>query len=257
MQKEGGRATELAVKQFAAQLYRTQGMEYRVKQDIRITENELNFLLGRYKGAIIRNRPSSPPTASVAAGIPAQMLSNRADILQAEAELKATKAEIAAAKAAFFPSVSITAMAGFNSYDASLLFDPKSFAFNILGGIAAPLFNRNTVKANHKLSLAENKGAFYQFCKTVMNAYHEVNTALTNMDNLEKQHQLNKQEADALNESVKIANDLYIAGYANYLEVITAQKNALEAELNVVHTRQKQQYNNINLYRALGGGWRK
>ena len=259
LQKEGGRATSLAVKQFEAQVMKTRSMEYEVKQDITTNENELNFLLGRYPQAInLGMAPFNPDLFNTPGnGIPADLLQNRPDVVAAELELSASRADVAAAKAAFLPSVNIMASAGYNSFNTSMLFNPASFAYGILGGITGPVFNKNVIKANYNAMLANHKGAYYQYGKTVMNAVYEVITSVETMENLKAQYSLSGQQATLLNDAVSIANDLYMAGYANYLEVITAQKNALEAELDVVKARKKILFSRVNLYRSLGGGWVK
>ena len=259
LQKEGGRATSLAVKQFEAQVMKTRSMEYEVKQDITTNENELNFLLGRYPQTInLGIAPFNPDFFNTPGnGIPTDLLQNRPDIVAAELELSASRADVAAAKAAFLPSVNIMASAGYNSFNTSMLFNPASFAYGVLGGITGPVFNKNVIKANYNVMLANHKGAYYQYGKTVMNAVYEVISSVETMENLKAQYQLAGQQAASLNDAVSIANDLYMAGYANYLEVITAQKNALEAELDVVKARKKILFSRINLYRSLGGGWVK
>lgn len=254
LQKEGGRATELAVKQFAALLAKTQGMEYKIKTEIVAMENELNFLLGRYPASIARNPISTADADRVTnIGVPARLLNNRADIIQAELELYATKADVAAAKAAFLPSVNLGGTVGYNAYNTHIFFNPASFAYNLIGNLASPILNKNALRANYNTLLAEHKGAFYQYGKTVMNAVFEVITGIESLENLRSEYRYNKNAASELNDAVTISNDLYIAGYANYMEIITAQKNALEAELDVVQTKQKLLFSSVSLYRALGG----
>jgi NodT family efflux transporter outer membrane factor (OMF) lipoprotein len=254
LQKEGGRATELAVKQFAAQLAHTQGMEYRVKMDIATAENELNFLLGRYSEPIVRTKLAEATVArGVATGIPSGLLRTRPDIVQAEMEMKASAAEVASARAAFLPSFTIAGTAGFNSFSTGMLFDPASLAYGLIGGVTAPVFNKNQIRANYATMLAEHRGSQLQYGKTVMNAVFEVVTALENIENLTSEYAYNQKSAGTLNDAVKIANELFLAGYANYLEIITAQKNAIDADMEVVQTKKKLLFSNVNLYRSLGG----
>ncbi len=254
LQKEGGRATELAVKQFAALLAKTQGMEYSIKTEIATTENELNFLLGRYATDIPRNPLSTADADKVTQiGVPARLLANRPDIVQAAQELQATKAEVAAAKAAFLPSINIGGSIGYNTYDAATLFNPASFAYNLLGSLAAPVLNKNALRAGYQQMLAEHTGAYYQYGKTVMNAVFEALSGIERLENVRAEYVYNLKAASELNEAVNISNDLYVAGYANYMEIITAQKNALEAELDVVQTKKKLLFGSVGLYRALGG----
>ncbi len=254
LQKEGGRATELAVKQFAAQLANTQSLEYRVKLDIARTENELNFLLGRYPVPIKRDKMSIDAAERVvASGVPSQLLSRRPDIVQAELELKASAADVAAARADFLPAFNISAAAGLNSFSTASLFDPASLAFNALGSLVGPVLNRSAIRANYNASVSEQKGAYYQYSKTIMNAVYEVTTALESIENMKAEYTFNLKAATALNEAVAISNDLFVGGYANYLEIIIAQKDAVDAELEVIQSKKKLLFGVVNLYRSLGG----
>lgn len=254
LQKEGGKATELAVKQFAAQLAKTHGLEYKIKTEIVAMENELNFLLGRYPTTIVRSPISTADANRVTnIGIPANLLYKRADIIQAEMELIATKADVAAAKAAFLPAINLAGTVGYNAYNTNVFFNPASVAYNLIGNLASPILNKNALRANYNALLAEHTGAFYNYGKTVMNAVFEVITGIESLENLRSEYLYEKNAAAELKEAVNIANDLYIAGYANYMEMITAQKNALEAELDVVQTKKKLLLSSVSLYRALGG----
>lgn len=257
IQKEVGRTTALGIQQFQAQLLRTQSLLVQTEQDILRTENELNYLLGRFPQKVERKKEfldqSMPPQLTV--GLPEQILNKRPDVLQAEAELKATNADVAAAKAAFLPSLTLTPFVGYNAFNSALLFNPTSLAYGIIGGAAAPLLNRSAIKGNYSRLQAEKMEAYYHYNKTVINAFREVQTALSNMDNLRRIYNLNQQEAEVLVQAVSTSGELFRAGYASYLEVIAAQRNALEAEVNQVETKKNLFHALITLYRSSGGGW--
>ena len=254
LQKEAGRATELAVKQCEAQLARTRGMEYSVKTDILTAENELNFLLGRYSAPVKRSGIKLDQADKITGiGVPAQLLQRRPDVIQAEMELSASNADVASARAAFFPSLSISATTGFNSYRAAVLFDPLSAAYNVVGSLVAPVFNRNIIRAGYNAAKAGNREAYAHYGKTVMNAVYEVSTNVGRIANLKAQYAQNVTAATALDEAVAISGDLFIGGYANYLEIITAQRNAIEADLEVVQSKKNIMIGVVDLYRALGG----
>ena len=257
IQKLGGRATELAVQQFRAQLLRTQGLEAEVQQRIVETENQLNFLLGRYPGPVRRGIPlrDQRVPAAVSAGLPARLLQRRPDIRQAELLLQATRADVAAARAAFFPSFTLTPYVGFNAFRAAQLFDPGSLAFGFLGNLTAPLLNRNALRAAYGRATAESIIAYYTYQRTIQRGFQEVTTSLRGIANYNRVFSLKQQEVEALSSAVSISNDLFLANYATYLEVITAQRNVLEAELTLTNTRRTQFLLLIDLYRALGGGW--
>ena len=257
LQKLGGRATELAVQQFTAQLLRTQSRELEVSQEITARENTLNRLLGRYPQPIRRGAPirkqAVPP--AISAGLPSTLLLRRPDIRQAELELQATRADVAAARAAFLPSLTLTPYVGLNSFRAATLFDPGSLALGVLGGLSAPIFNRNVLKANYTRATARQRAAYLEYQKAIQISFEEVATGLAGFANYQRVYDLQEQEVAALTRAVAIADKLYTANYATYLEVITAQRSALEAELNLSTTRRTQFMQLIDLYRATGGGW--
>lgn len=256
IQKAGGRATELAVQQFTAQLLSTQALEYGVKQEIASLENQLNALLGRLPQPIERGavKDTQALPDAIKRGIPASLLLQRPDVQRAELELAATKADVKAARAAFLPGLTITPYAGFNAFKAGLLFQsPASIAWGALGNLTAPIFNKKQIKAQYNISTANAWTAFYDYQQAIVNGYQEVASALNKVENQQEAYSLKSKEVLVLQQAVSTANVLFTTGYANYLEVITAQKNVLEAELALVTTRRNVYQGMVSLYRALGG----
>jgi outer membrane protein TolC len=246
------------VQQFAAQLLRTRSLEIEARQRIAATENTLNRLLGRYPQPIRRGLPlalQEVPT-QVGAGLPATMLLRRPDVQQAELELVATRADVSAARAAFLPSLTLAPYLGLNAYSPALLFQtPGSLAYGLLGGLSAPLLNRSLFRANYRRSVAEQRAAYWNYQKAVQTGFEEVTTNLRGLENYRRVADLRQQEVAALTRAVDVSNDLYRANYANYLEVVTAQRNVLDAELILTDTRRQQFLLLIDLYCSLGGGW--
>ncbi|GAA4417252.1 TolC family protein [Nibrella viscosa] len=257
VQKAAGRVTELAVQQFLAQLLGTRSLEIQVQQQIVETENQLNRLLGRYPQPIPRSKTINDQElpATVAAGIPAQMLRRRPDIRQAELELEAAHIDVEVARLQFLPSLTLTPYVGLNSFRATTLFDPASLAAGVLGGLAAPVFNRRPLRANYNYSVAQSREALYRYQQRIQTGFSEVVTNLKGIDNYRQVADIQAKEVDALERAVSISNDLFRSGYASYLEVITAQRSVLNAELGFIRTRQAQYNSLIDLYRSLGGGW--
>ena len=256
IQKAGGRATELAVQQFTAQLLSTQALEYGVKQEITSLENQLNALLGRLPQPVERSavKDTQALPDAIKRGIPASLLLQRPDIQRAELELAATKADVKAARAAFLPGLTITPYAGFNAFKAGLLFQsPASIAWGAVGNLTAPIFNKKQIKAQYNISTANAWTAFYDYQQAIVNGYQEVASALNKVENQQEAYSLKSKEVLVLQQAVATANVLFTTGYANYLEVITAQKNVLEAELALVTTRRNVYQGMVSLYRALGG----
>ncbi|MGY3214662.1 TolC family protein [Mucilaginibacter sp. HD30] len=259
LQKNASRATELGVKKFEAEVLGSQGREFDLLQQIKETENHINFLLARYPQEIPRDKVSflTATPSLVNYGIPAQMLANRPDIRQAEFELAAAKLDVNVARKEFYPSLNISAAVGIQAFDASYLVKfPASILWNLVGEVTAPLVNRNAIKAEYLNANAAQQQALYKYQRTVLNAYMEVATELSRIDNLEKSYDLKSRQVGALTRSIDIANDLFKFARADYFEVLMTQRDALESKLEMVETRKAQLIATSNIYKFLGGGWR-
>lgn len=258
LQKEAAKVTQLAVNRFDAQLLNTQNLQYEVRQRITETENHIHFLTGRFPKPIVResNKFLLLNMDSLQAGIPSQLLTNRPDIRQAEYGLAATKLDVAVARANFYPSLSLRAGLGAQSFDPKHLLDPKSLIFNLIGNLAAPLINKNAIKAAYNQASAKQIQAIYTYEQSILNAYLDVLNQLAKMDNFTKSYETKNHEVSILTESIGVANNLFNAARADYIEVLLTQSEALKSKIELVEIK-KQQFNaKINLYRALGGGWR-
>jgi NodT family efflux transporter outer membrane factor (OMF) lipoprotein len=259
IQKEATRATELAVKKFEAEVLKSRSLEYDILQQTKETENRINFLLGRYPQEIPRDKSNflSLPPAMVNTGIPSQLLANRPDIKQAELELSAAKLDVKVARAEFYPSFGISAAVGFQAFNPSFVFRvPESVLYSLAGDLAGPLINRNAIKAEFSNANARQLQAMYNYERTILNAYLEVATQLSNISNLEKSYDLKSKQVDALTTSIDISNDLFKSARADYLEVLMTQRDALEAKLELIETKKQQLSAVTNIYRGLGGGWK-
>lgn len=256
-QKQAARVTELAVRRFEAQLLKTKGLQYSIQQEITETENRINYLLGRYPQPIKRSSESFidfKPDSSYA-GIPSQLLQNRPDIRQAELELAAAKLDVKVAKARFYPSLDISAGVGLQSFNPAFFLKPESLLYSVAGDLAAPLINRNAIKAAYKSANAQQIQAVYNYEQTILNAYIEVANQLAMLSNMDKSYELKLQEVDALTRSIDISNDLFKSARADYMEVLLTQREALESKFELVETKMKQMQAKVAIYRSLGGGW--
>ena len=259
VQKEAGRSNELAVLEFKAQLLNTQALEKNVLQQITELENKLNFLLGRYPQPIQRTKDIlfKALPQQISAGFPSQLLANRPDIREAEFQIEASKFDLKAAKAAFYPNFNITASFGFQAFNPEFLFNsPASIAYSVMGALVAPIINMNALKAQFNTAQANQLTAMYNYQKTVLNAYVEVANQLANIRNLQQINALKKQQSEVLKQSVATANELYKYARASYLEVLIAQQSALQSNLELINVTKQQRLSTINIYKALGGGWR-
>ncbi len=258
VQKEAAVVTELAVKQFEAQVFNSQSLEFDVLQQITENENKINFLLGRYPRKIDRDKSTftAQIPMQIKSGIPSQLLQNRPDIKQSELELYATKCDVKSAKAEFYPSLRITGAVGFQAFKTAYLFtSPESIAYNLIGDLMAPLINRTAIQAEFNKAKSYQIQAMYNYQKTILNGYVEVSNEMSNINNLKQLYNLKAQEVEALTKSIDIASELFKSARANYLEVLIAQREALKSKLELVEAK-KRQYNSVtNIYKALGGGW--
>ncbi|MBD0832968.1 TolC family protein [Aestuariibaculum sediminum] len=258
LQKQAARVTELAVKRFEAEVMHTQSLQFDIKQQIVETENNINFLVGRFPQPVLRSSESFYDLIPehLAVGVPTQLLENRPDIRQAEMELEAAKLDVKVAKARFYPSLGISAGICLESFKPSLLTEtPESLLYSIVGDIAGPLINRNEIKAAYYNANAKQVQAVFNYERAVLNAYLEVVNQLSKIDNLDKSYALKSSKVDALTRSIDISNTLFKSARADYLEVLLVQREALESKFEMVETKKEQMNAMVNMYRALGGGW--
>jgi len=255
--KKNARSNKLAVKRFEAQILKTQGMQYDIKQKITETENKINYLVGRFPQPVQRDQDSFDKLVpqTVYAGIPADLLENRPDIKQAEYELAASKLDIKSAKARFYPSLDIAAGVGFQAFDPTYLIKPEAFLSSLVGELTAPLINKRAIKAAYYNANARQVQAVYHYEQTILGAYIEVANQLSKIKNLENGFQIKTREVDALNESIGISNDLFKYARADYMEVLLTQRDALESKFELVEKKVNQLKASVAIYRSLGGGW--
>ncbi len=258
-QKEAARVTELAVRRFEAQVLKTRSIEFDIQQGIVEAENRINFLVGRYSQPIARDGQtfSRTTTDTVASGVPAQLVYNRPDVRQAEAELAAAWLDVQVARANFYPSLRLEGVAGYQAFNPRFLVNtPESIVFSLAAGLAAPLVNRNGIKAAYYGANARQLQAVFRYERTLLNAYVEVANQLSRIQNLQRSYALRSRQVQALNESSDIANNLFNSARADYMEVLLTQRDALESSFDLVETRMQQLNAKVQIYRALGGGWR-
>lgn len=257
-QMEGGRANALAVQQFTAQLLHTRGLEYETRLGIVQLENEMNILLGQLaqtpipRGIAISNQGIPD---EIYTGTPADMLARRPDVQQAQWTLAATKADVDVARKSFLPSLVLTPYFALNAFKLPLLLNGSSLAYGLLGGLTQPIFNRYQLKSDFAVANAQQQIAYNEYKLSFLNAYKEVTTSIKGIEYFKKIVELNNEEVETLKLAVSTSNDLYLSAYASYLEVITAQKGVLEAELKQTEAQKALLNTHLDLYRSLGGGW--
>lgn len=258
LQKEAAKATELGVQRLEAEVYKNTSELYSVQQEIVETENRLNFLVGRSPQTIIRNSENftNKVVDTMFVGIPSQLLANRPDIRKAEYELKAAKLDTKVAKANFYPSFTLRAGVGLESFKTKYLTStPESLLYGFAGDMIAPLINRNAIKASYYNANDRQLQAVFEYEKTILNAHIEVLNGLSKIENIKKSYAQKERQVTALTNSIEITNKLFYAARADYMEVLLTQRDALESKLELVETKQEQMAARVNMYKSLGGGW--
>lgn len=256
--KNAAKVTELAVKRFEAEVAKNQSLLFYISQQITETENNLNFLVGRFPQAITRNSQtfSDLVPQTIREGIPSQLLDNRPDIRRAAQQVAASKLDVKVAKANFYPGLRITAGLGYQAFNPKFLFQsPESILAYAAGELVAPLINRNGIKATYYSANARQIQSVYNYEKTILKAYIEVANQLANIQNLENSYQLRSKQVDLLNYSINISTGLFQSARADYMEVLLTQRDALDSRFDLIETKKQQMHAVVNIYQALGGGW--
>jgi NodT family efflux transporter outer membrane factor (OMF) lipoprotein len=255
--KAAGRSTELAVQRFQAEVRKNQSEKLIVRQEIVEVENRINFLAGRFPQRVERMPVQYIDLylPALGTGVPTDLLMNRADIRQAERDVAAAGLDVQVARARFYPSLSLNAGVGYQAFNPRyLFFTPESLIYNAVGELAAPLFNKNAIRADYLTANAKQLQAIYNYQRTVINAYTEVVNQMTKVDNYGKSIEIKKQQLTALEASVDAASSLFQNARAEYVEVLLAQREMMETRMVLIETKRQQLGAVVNAYQALGGG---
>lgn len=219
-------------------------------------ENALSVLLGRNPGPIVRgNNIDQLRVPAVPEGLPSTLLERRPDVRGAEQDLIARNALIGAAKAAYFPSISLTALFGVASSSLSSLFSSGSQAWQYGGALSQPIFTGGLLAGQVEVAEAQQQQSLFAYQKTVQNAFREVNDALIDIDRTRAQLAAQRLQVQSLQVYADTARLRYDNGYTSYIEVLDAERSLFNAQLQYTQTQQTQLQGSINLYKAMGGGW--
>ena len=227
------------------------------KTQIAQAQNLLNLLVGQtVPQNLLPQQQISQITkqSALSAGLPSDLLNNRPDIKAAEYQLSAAGANIGAAKAQLYPTISLTGSAGYASTDLSNLFKAGNAAWSIGPNISLPIFDWGTRKANIKISETDQKIALANYEKSVQSAFREVNDALATRANIGDRLTAQRRLVDATNTTYKLSNARFRAGIDSYLTVLDAQRSAYSAEQGLLLLQQANLNNQVELYKTLGGG---
>ena len=255
--KEAGIVSEVAVQQSEALVYNAEASLVTLDVQIQMLENTISLLMGEPSHEIERTSLSTQNFAlNTDLGYPSALLANRPDVKQAEFNLINAFELTNAAKAQFYPSLRITGSTGVQSVDIDKLFSGNSVFANVLVGLAQPILNKRQIRTNYEVSLANQEKAYLNFRKTILNAGNEVSDALKMYNAQDQFIAFKKKELSAYDKSVEFSQELVNYGMANYLEVLNANVNKLNAEINIANAQYTKLQAGVELYRALGGGWR-
>ena len=256
--KESDVVTGAAVVQSEANRYSVEVTIPDLEQNIRVTENALSILLGRNPGSITRDSLNTQQVwTGLQTGVPLQLLANRPDVMEAEYQLRYYYELTNAARAYFFPSLTITAQAGFANGNISQLFSPSSLFGNVVAGLVEPIFEHGLNRQRLEIAKAQQAEYLATFKKTMLNAGLEVSNALNDYQTATDKVKLREQQIMFLQKSVDFTKELlkYTAN-TNYTDVLTSEQSLLAAQLSSISDKLQQMQAVITLYRSLGGGWK-
>ena len=256
LRHEQGMVSRLEVAQVESQYQQAAAAVPLIVGQVAAQENLLSILLGQAPGPVPRGAALAElAVPAVPALLPSELLARRPDVLQAEQNLVAANADVGAAKARYFPDISLTGTLGQVSTALGDLADSAARSWSAGATIAGPLFTGGAVRGQVAAAEAARVEASLGYEATVLQALREVNDALAAVSATAENHAALARRADTLREYTRLARMRFEAGAAGYLEVLYASNELFAAELAAIAARQAQQANMITLYRALGGGW--
>ena len=258
MRKLMGQSSTLDIRRTEQEVARAKAVIPDLERQIGQTENLLSVLLGRNPTAIVRSLSledqALPP--EIPAGLPSSLLERRPDILEAEQQLIAANAKIGVAKAALFPQISLTGDFGAQSLAFSDLFIGASRIWSLGPSVTVPLFNAGRNRANLEISKAQQEQARILYEQTIQQAFREVEDALIANQKTREIRTTQEQLMELSREALQLAQLEYLNGKASYLDVLIAQRELFDAEIALAQTRRNQLVAVVQLYKALGGGWK-
>jgi NodT family efflux transporter outer membrane factor (OMF) lipoprotein len=254
--KDAGNVTEVGVQQTKAQLHTAEALVVQLKNQIRLLENSFSILLGEGPQQIERTDLSEQIIITpLNTGVPSQLLRNRPDVIAAEYGLINAFELTNAARADFYPSLTLTAAGGFQSLELDKLLNANSLFANLGASLLQPVFNKRQIRTQYEVSQAQQEEALLNFKQAILIAGREVSDALSNYEASTERIEILENEYEAYDKASGYSEELLNNGLINYLEVLTARENALNSQLNLINAEYNKLNSIVNLYKALGGGW--
>ena len=253
--KEAGMTNEAAVSQAEASYYSIESSLFDLEYQIREMENSLSSLLGEAPRSFERGTLDEQILPeNLVVGIPAQMLSNRPDVKNAEYSLAQAFYNTAGARSAFYPALSLSGTLGWTNDGGVTMLDPAKWIFNAAASLVQPIFNAGRNQAQLRIAKAQQQEALLSFQQTLLNAGAEVNNALAKCQSARSKVDLRQKQVASLETAVESTQLLMRHGSTTYLEVLTAQQTLLSAQLSQINDRFSEIQAIVDLYHALGGG---
>jgi outer membrane protein, multidrug efflux system len=253
-----GITSRLAVTRAESALAEASGNVADIERQIAVKEHQICVLLGRNPGAIQRTPPNGEAQAppAIPAGLPSSLLERRPDLLGAEQVLIAASARIGIARADFFPRIGLTSLFGRVSPELSALTSGSSAIWALAAGATGPIFTGGQLTGQYRAAIAAFDQAKFQYLQDTLRAFQEVSDALVSEQKLTELEDQQNRDVSALSEAVAIANKRYRGGLASYYEVLEAQQLLFPAEITLSQTKRDRLLAVVQLYKALGGGWK-
>ena len=256
LQFKYGQVSKMNLEQARTQYETAAGTIPQIESQIAQTENAISILLGRNPGPIQRSRTLFDLTIpAIPAGLPSDILLNRPDICQAELNLIAANAQIGAARALYYPTISLTGAFGASSTDLSNLFNGSARVWNYSGSVTAPIFTAGGISGQVQQAEAGRDAALMTYEESIQNAFADVENALVAREKLAEQLRAQDRLVKASKEYARLAQLQFQGGYSAYLTVLNAQQQLFPAELNQAQYLASTFISYVNIYKAMGGGW--
>jgi multidrug efflux system outer membrane protein len=257
--EQGGLATLVEVRQGEQLVYAAAQAIPNTERLIEQTENQLSLLLGGSPGAVARGRPltEQQPPPFVPSGLPSALLERRPDIRAAEQNLIAANAIIGVARAAYFPRISLTGFLGFQSGELSNLFTGPSRVWQFAPQVTQPIFNAGRIRSTVRLARAQHEITLIEYERVIQTAFREVSDALIECQKVREIRAKQELLVETLRDRSRLSYVRYRGGVDTLLNALDADRDLFDAELGLAATRRNELLAVVQLYRALGGGWRQ
>ena len=252
----GGEVSQMELAQSQSEYEASLATIPQIEVQIAQQEDALSILLGHNPGNIARDRELDDlALPAVPAGLPSELLERRPDLRQAEQDLIAANALIGAARALYFPSISLTGLFGSASTRFSSLFTGPARVWSYAGAVTLPIFTAGGIGGQVKQAEAQQQQALFQYQKSIQVAFQEVADALVSLQKTREQLVVQGSQVDALRTYARLARLRFEGGYTSYIEVLDAERSLFNAQLSYAQTQGVVFTSAVSLYKAMGGGW--